>query len=382
MLFFLKKINFRSPKGLWELFFKAAIIFGVFFGIYVFAQSPDNPVTIPGTNFEVCTGIVDQPACYTGESPTPTLNWTFTSPGSSHQVSYWVQVDDSGNDAGNYPSPEVNTGEVLSSNTYHTVDPGQLQFNTTYYWKVAVKDNFGTWSGWTCADVTFTTNPPCNSAPTATNLSVSSGDSATYCGGTAAHYFSWIYSDSDGDDESQFQFQVDNNNDFSSPEVDRTYSGLSNPSPTTNNQSVTVSLSPGSDQIAYNTTYYWRVQVWDDQGNASGWTEGPSFTTEAHPYPSIDFNWSPQNPSAEEDVLFADQSICYDADSYCDSWFWTFEDGNPASSSQRNPTIQFTSNGSKQVTLQVTDSDGYTCSDSKTVNVRLKLPGWKEILPW
>jgi hypothetical protein len=222
--------------------------------------------------------------------------------------------------------------------------------------------------------VTVDVNP--NTPPIATSLSVTQGD---YCV-TPVHYFSWTYSDPDGDNQSQFQFQVDNNSDFSSPEVDRTYSGLSNPSPTTNNQTVVVAVSPSSDQIAYNTTYYWRVMVWDDQGAASSWTEGSSFTTEAHQYPSIDFDWSPQNPSAQEDVLFADQSTVYGGATKS-NWLWDFEDGNPASSNQQNPTIQFTSSGSKQVTLQVTDSDGYACSDAKTVDVGLKLPGWKEALP-
>jgi PKD repeat protein len=251
----------------------------------------------------------------------------------------------------------------------------------------------GDWHGWAWSDMVVgwisfnseegngssykvTTAGIANQIPSVSDLSVAKGD---YCS-NPAHYFSWTYSDPDGDNQSQFQFQVDNNSDFSSPEVDRVYSGLSNPSPTTNNQTVVVAVSPSSDQIAYNTTYYWRVMVWDDQGAASSWTEGSSFTTEAHQYPSIDFDWSPQNPSAQEDVLFADQSTVYGGATKS-NWLWDFEDGNPASSNQQNPTIQFTSSGSKQVTLQVTDSDGYACSDAKTVDVGLKLPGWKEALP-
>ncbi len=215
-----------------------------------------------------------------------------------------------------------------------------------------------------------------NHPPTATNLQVAKGD---YCS-IPSHYFSWTYSDPDGNDESQFQFQIDNNSDFGSPEIDRTQTGAWHDGDS-NNQTVIVTVSPGSDQIGYNATYYWRVKVYDDQGADSGWVEGTSFTTEKHRYPFIDFNWSPAEPSQEEDVLFADQSTVYGGASKS-SWDWTFADGNPASSSQQNPTIQFNSSGSHDVSLKVTDSDGYFCTGSKTVGARFKLPDWQEILPW
>jgi len=213
-------------------------------------------------------------------------------------------------------------------------------------------------------------------SPVASNLGVSS----SYCG-SAAQYFSWNYSDPESDNEERFQFRVDNNSDFSSPEVNRDYTGLSNPSPTTNNQTVTIAETPAADQLGYNTTYYWQAKVYDINGSDSGWISGPSFTTESHRYPSINFNWSPTEPSAEEDVLFSDQSTVYGGASKS-SWSWTFENGNPGSSSQQNPTIQFTTTGDKDVVLGVTDSDGYTCSQTKTVGVQEVLPDWKEILPW
>ncbi len=44
-------------------------------------------------------------------------------------------------------------------------------------------------------------------------------------------------------------------------------------------------------------------------------------------------------------------------------WSWTFQDGVPATSNQRNPTVQFTSTGWKTVTLTVTSATG---EDTKT----------------
>ena len=218
-------------------------------------------------------------------------------------------------------------------------------------------------------------------APTASNLSVSEGNSATYCGSSAGHHFSWDYSDPDGDDESRFQFQVDDNSDFSSPEVDRDYGGLSNPSPTTNNQTVNVFESPSSDQLGYNTIYDWRVRVYDSAGSDSGWVNGPSFITELHRYPLIDFDWSPLEPSAEEDVLFADQSVVYGG-AVKSAWLWSFENGDPNFSGVQNPTVQFTNEGGQEVILEVTDSDSYVCSLSKIIDVQSSMPDWKEILPW
>jgi len=247
-------------------------------------------------------------------------------------------------------------------------------------------DNNGDWHGWAWSDivvgwVSFNGADPStsgnykvssigvvNQSPIASNLSIIKGN---YCT-NPSHFFSWTYSDFDGDSESKYEFQVDNNSDFSSLVVNRTINN-----PTTNNQIVLVSVSPAADKIVYNTTYYWRVNVYDSNGAESGWVTGSSFTTEKHQYPLVNFDWLPSNPSQGEDVLFTDQSTVYGGSSKS-AWSWIFTDGNPASSSQQNPTTQFNFTEDKQVTLQVTDSDNYSCSISKTVNVQSELPGWQE----
>ena len=361
------------------MYLRYLFILVLILGLLVAFEFVFSSVLLPDSNFTVCTGSVDQVSCY-DISPTPTLNWSYSGAGS--QAAYWIQVDNNSN----YSLPEVNTGWVSSSGARSYVIPsGMLSFNTAYYWRIMVRDNFGSESNWINADSFFTTVDHCNRPPTATSLNVTGGDSAYYCGSSPTHYFSWIYSDLDGHNQTRFQFQVDNNSDFSSPEINRDYTGFSNPSPTTNNQTVSVAVSPEADQIAYNTTYYWRVIVYDSREKDSGWVSGSSFTTESHLYPSIDFNWAPQNPSQEEDILFADQTTCYEDGNNpvsCTSWSWTFQDGNPDTSNQQNPTIQFVSGSSKDINLEVTDASGYTCSDSKNLEVGIKLPSWREILPW
>ena len=272
-----------------------------------------------------------------------------------------------------------------SSARSYTISSEILSFDTTYYWRITIRDSFDSESGWINADNSFVTVSICPRPPTATNLNVTGGGSAYYCGSSPAHYFSWIYSDLDGHSQTRFQFQVDNNSDFSSPEINRDYTGLSNPSPFTNNQTALVVVSPGTDQIGYNNTYYWRVKVYDFKETDSGWVNGSSFTTEPHIYPLADFDWAPQDPSQEEDVLFTDQTACYNSSNNptsCVSWSWTFENGNPAASNEQNPTMQFTSDGSKNINLEATDPTGYKCSSFRNLEVEIELPKWREILPW
>ncbi len=321
----------------------------------------------PGTNIRICTDSVDQPACYSSAYPTPTLNW-YKDSGTSDQEAYQVQVDNNSD----YSSPEIDSGTVVSTDESYTVNSAGLAFNTNYYWRVRVRDNFDSWTNYAQGtDTLFTTADSCNSSPTASNLSVSQGD---YCV-LPSHRFTWDYSDPEGDPQEKYQLQVDNNSNFSSPEVD-----IAPVSSSAEEVVVVVSTSPGEDQLAYNTGYYWRVRVWDDQGGDSGWLNGPSFTTEPHRYPSIDFDWTPDGPNINEGVQFVDQSSVYGGTTKA-SWSWTFPDGDPGTSNQQNPLVIFTSSGSKSVSLTVTDSDGFSCPGSETVNVGFSLPEWEESSP-
>lgn len=218
-----------------------------------------------------------------------------------------------------------------------------------------------------------------NIPPSASSLQIAAQD---YCTSSPSGLisFQWQYSDAKGDNESQYQLQVDNNSDFSSPEVDLTQS-LVLPSPSNNARIIYVKSAPGANELAFNQTYYWRVKVWDNGGADSGWVSGPaSFGTAGHSYPSINFTWNPANPSAAENIRFTDGSATYGGTSKT-AWSWNFQDGAPASSSQQNPQTTFTTSGMKAVSLQVRDSDNFACTGTKTVNVQVKLPSWKEVKP-
>jgi hypothetical protein len=228
-----------------------------------------------------------------------------------------------------------------------------------------------------------------NNVPTADTFNSSFSN---WCLPNVACFFSWRYFDSDGDAESRFDFQVDTDSSFNLPRiVDRTYPGLNNPSGTVNNQQISVVPPPPStEQMTYGTTYYWRVRVWDSQGADSGWLPQPPLViTAIHRYPICNFTWLPKYPNPTEDVQFTDTSTCFDdnpSGSDCssatgDSFIWTITNGNPAGSVLENPLSIFSSFGNSNVTLTVTDSDGYSCSNTQSININFPLPRWKEIKP-
>ena len=220
-------------------------------------------------------------------------------------------------------------------------------------------------------------NPP----PSAINLSVNPPNSTGYCGitGYPPVRLRWQFSDP-GDSQSAYQIQVDNNSDFSSPIVD-TGKVISN--------SRAFLIGPPYPTLSWNTTYYWRLRVWDSQNTSStDWIvyqnnipPSESFTTAAHAYPDINFSWSPVRPTVNEVTQFTDLSEVYGGATKS-AWLWQFQDGDPVTSTLQNPKTKLTSTGTKIISLKVTDSTDYSCTGSKTVNISPLLPGWEEISPF
>lgn len=228
-----------------------------------------------------------------------------------------------------------------------------------------------------------------NSPPEVQNAHISSED---YCVSeqTGRINFEWIYSDPDLDPETRFDFRINdiNNVNDPNPEVDRSVTGLNNPSPTTNNQYVYVIPSSQPDKLQYNKTYYWWVRVWDDQGNNSDWQYGGSFTTKQHAYPYVSFDWNPEESTVEEIVQFINQSKCYDIfnnQTNCSSYLWQIpssaEFTNGTDQNSENPQVIFHETGDMAVSLRVTDSSGFSCEKTINVEVNAPLPGWIEVPP-
>jgi hypothetical protein len=218
--------------------------------------------------------------------------------------------------------------------------------------------------------------------PQAKNLSVDASGSEICCGTTegARAKFSWKFSDADNcSPQSAYRIQIDDNSDFSSPIID---------TGKVNSQSESFWLQPPYPLLEWNKTYYWRLKVWNSKGHESDWIFGPQFNTPSHPFPVVDFDWSPQKPTVNQVVQFIDKSKCYDTPgtTTCsiltgDSFLWTFEKGNPSSSTEQNPTTTFSSITTSKITLKVTDSSDYSCSASKALQTTYPFPLFKEIPP-
>ena len=229
--------------------------------------------------------------------------------------------------------------------------------------------------------------------PTAENLNVINSD---FCANVPTYSFSWTYDSADGKNESRYQLQVDDNSNFSSPEIDlainRDITGLSNPPGTVNSEAASLFIPEQSNALTYSKTYYFRVQVWDEDGRSSGWTvyqdniaPAEPFSTPTHHYPDPDFTWLPSSPAAQEIINFQDTSTPYGGSSIVD-WDWDFGDAGatpPTASGVPDPATVYPTSGERFVTLGATDSSGYFCETFPPISVTIgaTLPKWKEIIP-
>jgi len=209
-----------------------------------------------------------------------------------------------------------------------------------------------------------------NSAPSANNLD----DAAlSYCSmASPPIVLSWEFDDPDaGDTQSAHQVQVDDDPGFGSVDID-------------SGKAATASEQYAPAGLSYNTTYYWRVKVWDNFDKASAWVDaGSAFATEVHAWPNpSNFSWSPLFPDAGQVVQFEDGNSISGTPTNgpCGSpWCWDFGDGN--TDDVEDPTHSFTPTQPYGVTLEACDDLG-CCSETKTLYMTPPIPGWREISPF
>ena len=317
-----------------------------------------------------------------GSSPLTGVTFTATVSGSAIgtiNYTFYCNRNDSGTNITTPYSYKIDGTNINPLTLANTCDSAYTAPGT-YYAKMIVERDSAT-PVEARITIVVTNNPP-----TATNLKVVPSNACL----VAPYYAcSWTYTDPDNDDESQFLFQVDDNSDFSSPVIDRTID-IDFPSPSSNNQPAILSTIPSPDHILFNTKYYWRVKVVDAYGMSSAWVNGASFITPLHHSPIVRFTNKPLRPIVHELTWFTDDSRCFDdsptggdcAITSGDSFNWTFVNGNPATSTKEIEITEFTVPGtSSSAKLQVTDSDGFTCSLTKSIKVNFPPPIWKEVRP-
>ena len=189
---------------------------------------------------------------------------------------------------------------------------------------------------------------------------------------------------SSGGYQTGYEIQIDSNINFSSPLIIKKNSQLNRE---------TVSMN----QLKYNTPYYWRIKVTDSKGNESDWAQGDNFATPRHKWPTVEFSWMPENPQTGEPVVLQNQSVCYDdsgSPTSCAIYSWKISVVQPSgsetgefSSTERSPSIQFSSEGQRKILLTVTDRHYYSCNKESYLFVGLgertiRSIKWREIQPF
>jgi len=141
--------------------------------------------------------------------------------------------------------------------------------------------------------------------------------------------------------------------------------------------STTDSFAVVATKLAYDAAYRWRLKVWDDFGNDSGWISGSDFSTPLHGYPKVDFSWEPAAPKAQQKITFTDGSrVCNGAS--VASRLWILGGAAPSTGSDAVMTVKYAAKNDYTAKLTVTDSSGYSCSLEKDIKVKPNVLDWDE----
>jgi hypothetical protein len=244
----------------------------------------------------------------------------------------------------------------------------------------------------------------------------------------------WVYFDKNGDAQESYEIWIDDNKNFPGDKFNnKVFNSFS--------RGYTVDLTQDDESDNWPTsqkklawpgnwgqTYYYKVGVTDVGSHVTSWSVvdlgviNPSgqcnldpvnpelgdqgcFVMPSHAYPRVDFKWCSEKPTVYHETIFcsvtdsgncdgsdcqppSSETECYDSaelPKLCSSWLWDFTaDAVPDTSSLSNPTSIFINEGSKDVTLKVTDTNGLFCTKFKTIPVEmpLPLPDWREIPPF
>ena len=250
-----------------------------------------HSTTGPIWNFTTQTAVVNNPPNQpsnpspvngaTGRPVNLTMTWACTDP-DGDPLTYDVYFGISSN------PPIASTNRTSASFT-----PAQLNYNTTYYWKIVAKDNQGhSTSGpvWNFSTQTVVVNNPPNQPSNPNPVNGTTGRPINLT-------MTWICTDPDGD-----------------PLTYDVYFGISSNPPIASTNRTSASFTPA--QLNYNTTYYWKIVAKDNQGHS---TSGPvwNFSTQTvvvNNPPNQPSNPNPVNGTTGRPINLTMTWICTDPD--------------------------------------------------------------------
>lgn len=179
----------------------------------------------------------------------------------------------------------------------------------------------------------------------------------------------WDYEEEDGNEQEEFEIKVEDEGGaeyFESEQgrADRYYF---------------------DEHFKFGLDHEWEVRVKSSEDVWSDWVEGESFAT-PHRYPEPDFSFSPEDARVDELITFEDESEIFVGDASETYRKWDFgSDVRPKEviegygEEYEEVEIEYKTPENKTATLDVTDSEGRTCSIEKNVDsLKEETPDWQE----
>lgn len=151
---------------------------------------PTNPPTVNCNDIEQWA--------YCTDSRHPTLKWTYSDPDGDPQSAYQIQADNNSD----FSSPEEDTDWVSSAGTEYATR-GDFAWDTTYYWRIRVRDSGGATSSWCSPKCSFETSLHAYPSPDFSKYPdvpiagepVQFVDNTTYYGESYGTAWSWTFQD-------------------------------------------------------------------------------------------------------------------------------------------------------------------------------------------
>jgi len=362
-----------------------------------------------------CAGNASPSDGATGVAVTANLEWDAAADATGYKI--YFGTDD--------PPTNLENGTDLGNVTSY--DPsGNLNYGTTYYWKVVAYNTAGDATG--CAVWSFTTIVPAPVADFSANeTTIIEGESVTFTDLSTNNPDSWSWTFNDGTPSSSTeQNPVVTYNTAGTYNVSLTASNAGGSDTETKTDYITVLALPGcagndapadgatgvdvtanlewnaatdatgykiyfgtdnpptniengtdlgnvtsydpSGDLNYSTTYYWKVVAYNTAGDATGCAVW-SFTT-VIAAPVADFSASATSVIEGESVSFTDLST-----NNPDGWSWTFNGGTPSTSTAQNPSVTYNTAGTYTVSLTASNSGGSDTETKTDYITVLALPG-------
>ena len=252
-------------------------------GIHAFPRESDETRSFYIDGFPTPPAIIEPPNGAQANSSTYLIWLASTDPDSFDAVSYSIQVD---NDSA-FASPEINQSG-MSSRSLLLDDAfaimlgqlegyGNLQADTSYFWRVRADDNYGLSSEWTDGANWFTFLPQNHApAPPDSGFSPANGEEVI----SLTPVITWNDADDpdpdDNGDNLSYVIRLSEDSLFAGfVYYDTTAPGINQITP--------------SYELDDNTHYYYQVKTLDDGGLSSDWSARQNFWTNHYNFPPEPF---------------------------------------------------------------------------------------------